>query len=194
MRLQPLRNAYNLRDLRAELGGTMKYLKQADLQETVVSPDYYSIQVPDEAPMRGAISQKLPLMFGQVLVDAQVKPGVWEDRFFVVIRPNAHETIIREARFSPVSAQVEEVVLRSGQQDPSYVSFDQGPVQFVGSHWGKEPLAELDSTQAERLQAQARVEQMLIQAKSIVGGGRWGFCNPPIRNGPSDYELYRSPL
>ena len=190
VRLEPLRNAYTQQELMGEMRSTYKKLQEADRQATRVYPEQYDILVRDQAHQPGHISQSLPLMFGDVLVDAKTEAGLWKNSFFVVIRPNDHQIIIRQGSYtklpSPVAfAQLEEVVIPAGQMGPQYANHQQAPWQCLGTHWAQEPLAELDSTPQQQSQARERMADMIARAKTLVGEGSnqaWGFRQSPLHN------------
>ena len=183
MKLEPLSNAYNRRELMSELRSTYETLRQADSQGTTVYPDRYDIHVPDQVQNGGHVSQALPLMFGDALVDAQLEPGVWKDSFFVVIRPNDHQILLRQGSYTGLdTGELEEVVIYAGQMAPSYTRHSQGHLPHFGIRWGEEPLAELDSSSDSRQQAQSRIDEMTARARDLVAKGgnqAWGFRQRP---------------
>ncbi|MBT9583872.1 hypothetical protein IV102_11040 [bacterium] len=188
MRLEPLSNAYTQQELMGEMRSTYKKLRKADRQATRVYPEHYDILVRDQAHQPGHVSQSLPMMFGDVLVDAKIEAGLWKNSFFVVIRPNDHQIIIRQGSYSkllsPVTfAQLEEVVIPAGQMAPQYANHQQAPWHCLGTHWAQEPLAELDSTPEDQSQARERMADMIARAKALVGEGGnqgWGFRQRPL--------------
>lgn len=194
MRLEPLKNAYSHRELMTELRSNFRKLSEADEKGAAVYPDCYDLRVQDRVETRGQVSQTLPLMFGDVLVDAQLEPGIWKNSFFVVIRPNDHQMILRQGSYSGLdTGELEEVVIHAGQMSPSYTRFSQGPLPHFGVRWGEEPLAEPGSSQASRQQARERIEAMTARARALVENGAnqaWGFrqrqlahpANEPVQN------------
>lgn len=194
MKLEPLKNAYSRNELMTELRSNFRKLSEADKKGTAVYPDSYDLRIEDRVEARAQVGQTLPLMFGNVLVDAQLEPGLWKDSFFVVIRPNDHQIILREGSYSSLNTgQLEEVVIEAGQMSPSYTRFSQGPLPHFGIGWGEEPLAEPNSSQASRQQARQRIETMTARARALVESGAnqaWGFrqraladpANQPMQN------------
>lgn len=186
MRLEPLKNAYSRGELMTELRSNFRRLSEADEKGTTAYPDSYDLRIKDRGEARGQVSQTLPFMFGDVLVDAQLEPGVWKNSFFVVIRPNDHQTILRQGSYSGLdTGELEEVVLYAGQMSPSYTRFSQGPLPHFGIRWGEEPLAEPGSSAASRQQSQERIEAMTTRARALVESGgnqAWGFRQSPLAN------------